>query len=106
MKGYLKEAYGKEGAKSYFAEFGIEDRGGTYDLPRSQKERADALAMLVAALPTHGLQDRKYGTAYWQPIADGYADLTGKVRQAAAGLSGLVGEKMPTTAMPPCAQSP
>lgn len=93
VKGYLKEAYGKEGAKSYFAEFGIETRGDNYELPRSQKERADALEMLVDALTTHGFESRKFGTAYWQPIANGYADLTGKARKASATVSTLVGEK-------------
>lgn len=93
VKNYLREVYGKEEAKSYFAEFGIETRGEHYELPSAQKERADALDDLVTALTTHGLQDRKFGVAYWEPIADGYAELTGKARKASAGVSGLVGEK-------------
>lgn len=93
VKAYLREEFGKENAKAYFAEFGIETHGEHYELPLAQKERADALEMLVAALTKYGFQDRKYGKAYWEPIAAGYAALTGKSRQDRAALSGLVGEK-------------
>ena len=93
VKGYISEAYGKDAATSYYAEFGILARGHSHELPRTQKERADALEMLEAALVTHGFDGRKYGTTYWQPIADGYATLTGKARQMAATISALVGAK-------------
>lgn len=93
VKGYISEKFGEAKAKSYYAEFGIESRGDNYELPRAQKERADALADLETALTTYGFQDRTYGAAYWQPIVDAYADLTGKARKARATVSKLVGEK-------------
>ena len=58
VKGYIEDEYGKAAAKSYFAEFGIESRHDTYELPRAQSERALALDDLVAALSTHGFADR------------------------------------------------
>ncbi|MBC7449711.1 MAG: hypothetical protein H7330_16800 [Hymenobacteraceae bacterium] len=93
VKNYISETYGEDSAESFYAEFGIKTRGTTHELPRAQAERADALEMLEAALVTHGLGARPYGTAYWEPIADGYATLTGKARKASANVSKLVGMK-------------
>ena len=93
VKNYLSELFGEDDAKKYYLEFGIQTRGEVYELPRAQKERADALDDLVAALANHGLGARPHGTAYWQPIADGYGTLTGKARTTAANISKLVGVK-------------
>ena len=55
VKGYISETYGAANAGSYYLELGIQTRGDVYELPRTQKERADALESLETALGTHNL---------------------------------------------------
>ena len=86
VKNYLLEEFGKAGAKAHYEEFGIQAAGGT--LPTARPARAASLAKLLAALKTYKLDKNKYGTAYWQPLAAEYAQLTQEssaIRQTAAG---------------------
>jgi len=79
--------------RAYYGEFGIEKTNGTYTLPRDRARRAEALRKLVAALPKHGLDGTKYGTAYWGPIAQEYSELQPKAAQATGARAAEVGDK-------------
>jgi hypothetical protein len=92
VKNYLKEAYGWETARGYLPAFGISTR--RYTLPTRRVERVAALAKLLAALTEHGLADRKYGTAHWQPLCAEYATLLNATLDSAAQRSGKVGAKV------------
>ncbi len=82
VKGYLHEDQADDLA--YYPEFGIVKGGKNYRLPTSRTERVAALAKLQAALVKHKYDDRKYGTAYWAPLATEYAALV-KASTGAAG---------------------
>jgi hypothetical protein len=74
VKDYLSEAYGADNDDAYFPVFGITNTA-PYRLPRERSARREALSKLLAALPVHGFEKRKYGTAFWQPIYDEYRQL-------------------------------
>lgn len=92
VKNYLKEAYGWETARGYLPAFGIST--ARYTLPTRRVERVAALAKLQAALTEHGLADRKYGTAYWQPRCTEYAALVELSLDSAGQRSHKVGAKV------------
>ncbi|MCR5888188.1 hypothetical protein LRS06_10510 [Hymenobacter sp. J193] len=73
VKNYLEEEY--ENPKAYYPEFGIEKFNKGYRLPKDRTERAAALTKLLAALVKYKFDKKKYGTAYWQPLATEYAAL-------------------------------
>lgn len=73
VKAYLAEEYDDE--EAYYGEFGIEKVSKTFTLPAGRPERVKALAKLQAALVKHGFGKKKYGTAYWQPLAAEYTQL-------------------------------
>lgn len=91
VKGYLGEDYEGDADAAYYPEFGIKAEGKNQRLPSARPARAKALAKLVAAIHAHGYDDRKYGKAFWAPIAKAYAELVGqraKTESAAAGETG------------------
>lgn len=93
VKGYLAEDHDEDGGEGYYAEFGIVREGKGFRLPAARTARAGALGKLVAALAAHKYDKKKFGTAFWQPIATEYAQLakdSGEMRGAA---SGAVGQK-------------
>lgn len=92
VKNYLKEAYGWETARGYLPAFGIST--ARYTLPTRRVERVVALTKLLGALTEHGLADRKYGTAYWQPLCTEYAALVEVSLDSAGQRSGKVGAKV------------
>ena len=75
MKGYLAEAHDEDEGRSYYPEFGITRENKTYVLPRARTERVKALNKLLLALKAHDLDKKKYGTAFWQPLVQEYAQL-------------------------------
>ncbi|MFD2784284.1 hypothetical protein [Hymenobacter rubripertinctus] len=64
MKGYLAEEHEDDAGRACFPEFGIERENESYRLPATRPERLKAVQQLLAALPTHGFYQKKYGTAY------------------------------------------
>lgn len=93
VKGYLAEDHDEDGGEGYYAEFGIVREGKNFRLPAARTARAGALAKLVAALTAHKYDKKKFGPAFWQPIATEYAQLakgSGEMRGAA---SDAVGQK-------------
>jgi hypothetical protein len=72
IKGYLKDKYGKENYTSYFPQFGITVRGNNYIFPNDRDKRLAALKLTIEALTANGLQDMKYGLAFWQDILSRY----------------------------------
>lgn len=85
VKNYLVEAFGPAGAKAHYDEFGLGPKGR---LPTARPARVLSVGKLLAGLQAHQLAANKYGTAYWQPLADEYARLvqaSSATRQAAAG---------------------
>ncbi len=93
VKGYLAEDHDEDGGEGYYAEFGIVREGKNFRLPAARTARAGALGKLVAALTAHKYDQKKFGPAFWQPIATEYAQLakgSGEMRGAA---SEAVGQK-------------
>ena len=93
VKGYLAEDHDEDGGEAYYAEFGIVREGKNFRLPTAHTARAGALGKLVAALTAHKYDKKKFGPAFWQPIATEYATLakgSGEMRGAA---SEAVGQK-------------
>ncbi len=72
LKGYLAEKYGEEGAKAYYAKFGIVHYKYGYILPKERMNRLQALKMVVPALKAEGLEGKKYGAQYWEPLVAAY----------------------------------
>jgi hypothetical protein len=90
VKNYLLEAFGKDGAKARYDEFGIKPNG---KLPTARPARSASLTKLLAALLTYKLGTNKYGTAYWQPLATEYAKLAQGSSATRQNASGQVGTK-------------
>lgn len=93
VKGYLAEAYGKEASQNYYPAFGMLWRNNFYSFPVDQNGRLKALKMMVAALPAHNLQHRKYGLPFWQDCLDHYERLLHKAVSTDGTISKKVGEK-------------
>ncbi len=75
VKNYLAEEHEENEGRAYYAEFGIEKAGSKYTLPIARPERVKALGKLLAALKAHDFDKKKFGTAFWQPLATEYAAL-------------------------------
>ncbi|OON67865.1 hypothetical protein [Hymenobacter sp. CRA2] len=92
VKGYLTETYGWDVARGHLSALGIST--ARYTLPRRRVERVQALEKLLAGLAAHGLTERKYGVAYWQPRHAEYAALVDASRDSAGQRSGRVKAKV------------
>lgn len=93
VKGYLAEDHDEDGGEAFYAEFGIVREGKNFRLPAARTARALALGKLLAGLVAHQYDQKKFGTAFWQPIAAEYAALdeaSGALRGTA---SKAVGQK-------------
>ncbi|MBT9393170.1 hypothetical protein KLP40_08335 [Hymenobacter sp. NST-14] len=75
VKNYLAEEHEENEGRAYYPEFGLVKEGGKYTLPAARAERLTALSKLLRALKTHGFDQKKYGTAFWQPLTQEYARL-------------------------------
>lgn len=93
VKAYLAEEHDADEGRAYYPEFGIEKASGSYRLPTVRAERVKALDKLLAALKTHDFGKKKYGTAYWQPLATEYAQLVQASTATAGQRSGKVSAK-------------
>ncbi|MBO0360290.1 hypothetical protein J0X19_20185 [Hymenobacter sp. BT186] len=93
VKSYLAEEYDTDEGRAYFSEFGIAREGKSYRLPAARTERVKAVAKLLVALKAHSFDKKKYGTAYWQPLATEYATLVQTSADAAGQRSGMVSAK-------------
>ena len=93
VKGYLAEDHDADGGESFYAEFGIVREGKNFRLPAARPARALALGKLVAALAAHKYDKRKFGVAFWQPIATEYAALVEAVGKTHGSASEAVGQK-------------
>jgi hypothetical protein len=93
VKGYLAEDHDEDGGESYYAEFGIVREGKNFRLPTARTARAGALGKLVAALAAHKYDKKKFGTAFWQPIATEYAQLAKDSGERRGTASAAVGQK-------------
>jgi hypothetical protein len=82
VKNYLHED--QDDDQAYYPEFGITKEGKNYRLPTGRTERVAALTKLQAALVKYKYTDKKYGTAYWAPLATEYAALV----EASTGTAG------------------
>lgn len=95
VKGYIAEKFTKARAKEHYAQFGIVTYRDSYILPADQGERLKALDKLLAALVATGFDGRDYGTAFWQPLRDGYATATGQATDAAQGVTKAIAAREP-----------
>jgi hypothetical protein len=93
VKSYLAEAHDEDEGRSYYPEFGIVRENKTYGLPKARAERVKALQKLLLALPAHDLGKKKYGTAFWQPLAQEYAQLVQASTESAGQRSAKVSGK-------------
>ena len=93
VKGYLAEDHDVDGGEAYYAEFGIVREGKNFRLPAAHTARAGALGKLVAALTAHKYDKKKFGVAFWQPIATEYAQLAKDSSEMRGTASKAVGQK-------------
>lgn len=93
VKAYLAEDHDADGGEAYYAEFGIVREGKNFRLPAARPARALALGKLVAALAAHKYDKKKFGTAFWEPIAAEYAQLAKASGEARGAASAAVGQK-------------
>lgn len=93
VKGYLAEDHDEDGGEAYYPEFGIVREGKNFRLPTGRTGRALALAKLVAALTAHKYDQKKFGPAFWQPIATEYAQLAKDSGELRGVASAAVGQK-------------
>lgn len=93
VKGYLAEDHDADGGVAYYTEFGIVREGKNFRLPAARTARAGALGKLVAALGAHQYDQKKFGPAFWQPIAAEYAQLAKGSSEMRGAASEAVGQK-------------
>lgn len=93
IKIYITEKYKKENATSYYPEFGIEYKINNYLFPADQNKRLLALDLVIAALQTHGFENKEYGVAFWTPIKAQYKLLLEQALAKDGEVSVKVGDK-------------
>ena len=93
LKIYVTEKYKKENATSYYPEFGIEYKTKKYAFPRDQNKRLLAIGQVIAALQTHGFENKEYGVAFWTPIQAQYKLLIDQATSTDGQVSIKVGDK-------------
>jgi hypothetical protein len=77
-KDYIAEYYSDSPtpAEEYYRDFGIEyNTNGSYRFPTAKERRVEALKVMIAAMSTHGMTERKFGVQFWQPIFEEYSQL-------------------------------
>jgi|GEM_PF-5554757 len=78
VRKYLENAYEEASeatVRGYLGQLGFRLQHGSYVFPRGQKDRLDALDILLKGLVKHGIDGRKFGLEYW-------TDMRGKYKQA------------------------
>ena len=76
IKAYLDEKYDTtQQIISKYGQFGIERVGLTYKIPTDRNTRKGAVAKILTGLVAEGFGTKKYGTAFWTPIATRYTFL-------------------------------
>lgn len=93
VKNYLSEEVGKGNEAAYYAQLGIERVSSAFKLPYDRNERMIALQTLLKGITERGYQDRPYGTAFWQPIAEEYGKLLTDADNKVSAISGKVSSK-------------
>ena len=93
VKGYLAEDHDEDGGEGFYPEFGIVREGKNFRLPTAHTARAGALGKLVAALTTHKYDKKKFGGAFWQPLATEYAQLAKASGELRGVASEAIGQK-------------
>lgn len=93
LKNALKEKYGKEMSESTYPQFGITKVGRTFMIPKDRDQRLAALLMLKEALTVHQFTEHKYGSSFWNPIAEQYATLKSSAGQTDGTVAQMVGAK-------------
>jgi hypothetical protein len=93
VKAYLAEDHDEDEGEGYYEEFGVRAEGKNLRLPAARPARARALGKLLRALDAHGYTTRKFGRAYWEPIAAEYRALVLLRGQTEGRASAAVGRK-------------
>lgn len=74
IKSYIDEEF-DDNPEAHYAAFGIVRVGEALTIPHDRDERKKALKLIIPALTSFGFHNKKFGLAYWQDIADQYADM-------------------------------
>jgi hypothetical protein len=93
VKNYILEKYKKENAKSYYASFGIVQKGNGFSLPKDQDGRSKGLELLVDAIAENGFGDKQYGTQFWKAVQTEYDTLLAEASATDGTISTNVGDK-------------
>jgi hypothetical protein len=93
LKHYIADRYGKERARDFYEEFGIQRIGKSYQLPIDRAERDRAMGQLCESLHRHQLDDHRYGLAWWTDICDRYQATRKQASHTDEALSQHVREK-------------
>ena len=76
-----------------YATFGIQSKGGHYNLPDDIDGRAAALGTLLTAIRDNGLDDKEYGRAFWDDIKARFDELASQTTSLSSTISVKVGDK-------------
>jgi hypothetical protein len=94
VKNYIKDKFGIEDSKTYYAQFGIEStKAASYKLLSDRDGRIKSLKKLVKALTDYEMTTQKFGKPYWEQILLTYEPLVNKTIQTDAEITEKVKDK-------------
>ncbi len=87
VKNYILEEVGEDLILKEYTKFKIVKTSSKYTLPTKQEQRLFAIKIFLEAIKASPFSDRKYGTAFWQPIHDDYIRLMNETTNFAGDIS-------------------
>lgn len=92
IKVYLKDLFGEDD-KSHYPQYGITRINRSYFIPKDRDIRVSALSLILQNLVTDGLQNKPFGTDYWQAIKTEYDALKLEASELDEVVTAKVNEK-------------
>lgn len=93
VKGYLADKFGKDNAKSYYAEFGLDKSDKSYRFPDDKDKRLESLRKMANSLDTHGMTGQTFGQVFWADLLTSYQSLITSAREKDSLVTGKVSAK-------------
>lgn len=97
VKQFIAYKFGKQNAKSYYADFGIIKGVKNYYLGDDRDQIEKSLKKLVDAVKHYNMDHEQYGKQYWQDVFDRYVELSrqnvGLVQESAGSSKNLTSLK-------------
>ena len=93
VKGYCIGKWGPKNASSYYPQFGMVHDNHSWNLPRDNNDKSEALDVMISGIATHGFGANTYGTAYWTDIKARFDDALTSSTSIDSNVSANVGQK-------------